>query len=83
MLGYKRYTTIIMDGSNEKTVNEIIGIIDMITRRRIGKSKCRNLDSDHPTMKVIRTFASANTYQSIKRVIEKTYPGLCVFKAIV
>lgn len=51
MFGTKNFTTIIMDGSNENVNREIIGIIDMITKRRISRTKCRSLDKNHPTMK--------------------------------
>ena len=39
MFGTKKFTTVIMDGSNENVNREITGIIDMVTRRRIGRTK--------------------------------------------
>lgn len=38
MFGMKKFTTVIMDGSNENVNREITGIIDMVTRRRIGRT---------------------------------------------
>lgn len=81
MFGYERYVTVIMDGSSNFANREIAGIIDMATRRRIGKSKCRTLDRKHPTMKVITRFTSARRYWEAKRLIEKDYPGVCTFYA--
>lgn len=81
MFGYERFTTVIMDGSNEFVNREIAGIIDMMTRRRIGRSRCRKLDRKHPTMKVIKRFTSARRYWEARRLIEKHYPGVCTFYA--
>ena len=81
MFGYERFATVIMDGSNEFVNREIAGIIDMVTERRIGRSRCRKLDRNHPTMKVIKRFTSARRYWEARRLIDKYYPGLCTFYA--
>lgn len=81
MFGYEIYNTVIMDGSNKVVNREIVGIIDMMTNRRIGRSKCRRFDKSHPTMKVVRRFTSARRYWEARRLIEKTYPGYCTFYA--
>jgi hypothetical protein len=83
MFGYKIYKTVIMDGTNLFVNREITGIIDMITRRRIGRSKWRPLDKNHPTMKVIKRFTSVRKYHDARRLIEKSYPGLCTFDATI
>lgn len=82
MLGYKRYNTVIMDGSSKFVNQEIVGMIDMITRKRIGKSKCRPLGKDYPTMMVVKRFTSATKYWETRRAIEKNYPGVCTFDAV-
>lgn len=79
MLGYKVYETVIMDGSDTRKNAEIIGIIDMVTRRNIGRSKGRKLSKSYPSMVVIRRFTSAEKYRQAKRLIERNYPGLCSF----
>lgn len=81
MFGTKKFTTIIMDGSNENVNREITGIIDMVTRRRIGRTKCRKLDKNHPTMKVFKRRTSWENYRDARMIIEKNYPGLCTFYA--
>ena len=83
MFGYKNYVTVIMDGSDRKVVRDVIGIINMMCNRRFRKMRCRKLDAGHPTMKVIRTYTSAETYRQTRLLIEKVYPGLCTFDAIV
>ena len=44
MFGYKKYVTVIMDGSSKFVNQEIAGMIDMMTNRRIGRSKCHAFD---------------------------------------
>lgn len=83
MLGYKTYATVIMDGSNKHVNNEISGLIDMGTRRLIGRSRYRKLDKNHPTMKVIKRFTNAEKYRQTRLLIEKHYPGLCTFDAVI
>ena len=79
MFGYKIYTTVIMDGSSKFVNREITGMIDMVTRRLFGRSKCRELDRQHPTMKVIKRFTNATRYRETRKLIEMYYPGVCVF----
>lgn len=78
-LGFKFYKTIIMDGSDLKKVKSIIAVFDMITRRRLGKTNYKPINSDHPTMLEFKIFASANTYNNACKIINKIYPGLCIF----
>lgn len=75
----KDYKTIIMDGSDETVVRKIIDIIDKMTAKRYGASTEHIFDEDHPTMKVIETTTTSGGYLVIKNVLNKTYPGLCVF----
>ena len=79
MFGYKKYVTVIMDGSSKFVNQEIAGMIDMMTNRRIGKSKCRAFDKSHPTMKVIKRYTNPIRYWEAKRLIEQFYPGVCTF----
>ena len=79
MFGYKKYNTVIMDGSSKFVNMEITGMIDMKTRRRIGRSKCHKLDKNHPTMMVISRYTNPMRYWEAKRLIEEFYPGVCAF----
>lgn len=81
MLGYKRFNTVIMDGSSNFVNKEIAGIMDMVTGKRIGRTKVKSMDKNHPTMKRFTRFTSVQRYHDARRIIERTYPGLCVFDA--
>ena len=81
MFGYKKFTTVIMDGSNDDVNGEVMGIMDMMTQRKIGRTKCRRLDKKHPTMKKFKRLTTARRYWEARRLIEKNYPGLCTFYA--
>ena len=79
MFGYKVYNTVVMDGSSKFVNREIAGMIDMTTRRRFGRSKCRRLNRSHPTIIVIRRFTSSVNYWKARKLIESFYPGVCNF----
>ena len=80
MLGFKFYKTVIMDGSNKRVVDEITSTFEMTLGKKF-RIKAKPIDKDHPTMLVFTTLASANRYHDTRRLINKTYPGLCVFDA--
>lgn len=75
----KDYATVVMDGSNTEVVRNIIDVIDAITDGRRGRMSCHLLDKQHPTTMVIKTSTDVSTYDFVQKVIEKLYPGLCVF----
>ena len=75
----KKFTTVVMDGSDADRIDAITGIINMMTEERHGAATCRELDSDHPTMKVIEIHTRRGIFNQIQGVIEQVYPGLCVF----
>ena len=79
MLGWKMYNTVIMDASSRKNVENIVGTIDMMTNRRIGKSKARKLDRNRPSIRVVKRFTTANRYREAKLMLEEFYPGMCAF----
>ena len=78
----KKFATVVMDGSDENVVSTITESINIVTKERYGESTCRSFDSEHPTMKVIETYTKPKTYKKIQNMIENSYPGLCVFSAI-
>ena len=75
----KKYATVVMDGSDLEVISFITGLINLMTKQRHGEAKCRPLDSTHPTMMVIETRTTGNTYDVIKELLSEYYPGLCVF----
>lgn len=81
MLGIKKYTTVIMDGSDKKKVKEITSIFEMMKNKRFSRIKAKPIDKDHPTMLAFTTIMSAQRYHDTRRIINDAYPGLCVFDA--
>lgn len=75
----KKFTTVVMDGSDVNCVRSITGIMNMINGERYGEINCRSLDANHPTMKVIDIYTTKRRFDQIQGVIEQVYPGLCVF----
>lgn len=65
----KKFTTVVMDGSDTNVLRTIMYGIDIVTKERYGESKCRDLDSDHPTIKVIETYTNRRTYEKIRGMI--------------
>lgn len=75
----KKFTTVVMDGSDADRVIAITGIMNMMNGERYGEANCRTFDSDHPTMKVIDIRTTKRRFNQIQNVIEQVYPGLCIF----
>ena len=78
---FNKYTTVVMDGSNQKVVDNILKVMDVLSGARFGKSTYRLFDLEHPTTIVIETKTCARIYKRIEKVIEVLYPGLCIFNA--
>lgn len=75
----QKRTIVVMDGSNEKIVGNIIELVDHITKGLFVKATCRILDSKHPTMPVIETTMDDERFEIAQRLLEIQHPGLCVF----
>ena len=75
----KKFTTVVMDGSDEETVRIIRESMNIVTKERYGEATCRSLNNGHPTIKVIDVYTTTKIYNKIQRMIENAYPGLCVF----
>ena len=73
----KKFTTVIMDGSNLTYVMGILKWIEYITesQRNTYIYKVKGYES----FIFIDTMTDENSYETIKFVIEDLYPGLCVF----
>lgn len=72
-------TIVIMDGSNEKIVGNIIELVDHIVKGLFVKATCRVLDKKHPTMPVIEVMMDDERFDVTQRLLEIQHPGLCVF----
>lgn len=81
MAGFKRriFNTVVMDGSNNLTVDNIVGVIEMVTDKRHGRVYRRPMDETHPSMIIIETTTNSFDYNLMQDMIEKQYPGLCTF----
>lgn len=75
----KKFTTVVMDGSDEETVRIIRESMNIVTEEKYGAATCRSLDGKHPSIKVIDVYTTKKVYDKIQRMIEDAYPGLCVF----
>ena len=78
MLGIiKKRNIVVGDGTNYRTLNEIIGLVRMYKGR---KCEMHVLDNDHPSIKVI-TFRGMTdeSYSHLRMNLEVNYPALCSF----
>lgn len=78
----KKFSTIVMDGSDVGVVDNIAGIICMLSDRGVLLTR-RSLDKEHPTMVVIEAPSSKLQYSIAEEIIERNYPGLCCFNQVV
>ena len=79
----KNFKTVILDGSDSDVVNTITCAIDIVTKERYGSSICRDFNGTLPTAKIVETRTDKKTYRKICGMIERSYPGLCIFSASV
>lgn len=76
----KTFRTVIMDGTDSEIVGFIVNdLIDDLNRESYGKSTCRPLDDKHPSMIVVETYTREHMYNEMRDLIDRCYPGLCIF----
>jgi predicted double-glycine peptidase len=76
----RKFRTVVMDGTDTEIVNFIMSdLIDDMNFEKYGKSTCQPLDDKHPSMIVIETYTTEDMYHTMQGVIDKCYPGLCIF----
>jgi bifunctional ADP-heptose synthase (sugar kinase/adenylyltransferase) len=44
-----------------------------------GKQLCRTLENDNNNQMIITAVTTKKKYEKFKRIVEKHYPGLCLF----
>ena len=71
---------IIMDGSDDKYVNEIKGLSKMIIGR-FGRIKIQKMDRNHPTMKVVTIRSEYRQWSELRKILERDHSEQCVFDA--
>lgn len=74
-----KHTVVVMDGTHEDVVQDIMDWMDDITKTEFGKATCRPLDSKHPTIMVIETKTTDVSFDLIRLMIDIRYPKLCIF----
>ena len=75
----EKCTIVIMDGSHRGLVDNIIELVDHITKELFVRSTCRQLDRRHPTMLVVETMMEDERYEKLQHLLETSYPGLCIY----
>lgn len=87
MLGNKKRTFVIMDGSDKDFVKGIRGLAEMcigrswIINNLFGRIRVRRLDKQHPTMKVVSIRSGYRQWYELRKILERDYPEQCVFDA--
>lgn len=80
---FKENFMIIMENGSEKEVVEnITGIVDMMIKKRYGKTISRMLDESNPDLRVIVVRATYKNFNVIREIIEAQYPKFCTFKHV-
>lgn len=74
---------IIIDKEVDKVVNDnITGVIDMLTKKRYGKTIWRMLDDNNPDLKAVVIRTTYKNFNCMREIIENSYPGVCKFKRV-
>ncbi len=78
---FKRNFMIIMDNVDDwNVVKNITGVVDMIIKKRHGKTLWRTIDDDNPNCRVTVVKTTVGTINDIRDIVDKMYPGCCRFK---
>ncbi|MDD3204220.1 MAG: hypothetical protein PHS74_00575 [Lachnospiraceae bacterium] len=84
MIGLKKdYAIVIMDGSDINVVNNIVGVVEMVTKPLFHKNNCEPIDKQHPTMLAVKFRANRKAYANIQAILQKQFPALCTFDVAV
>ena len=75
----RRFSTVVMDDTDEDTTRFIVSTIDFITKKRHGQAYLRALSKDHLTKAVIDVVTTEDVYTQIQETLEGYFPGLCIF----
>ena len=75
----KKFSTVVMDGTNRETLKRILDIVWMWADGACGEIKCHALDKNHPSMVVIESKMYTYHFNQMRSIIEANYPGLCIF----
>ena len=76
------FMIIIKDTRDKETMSNVIGVIDMLIKKRGGKTIARMVDEDKPDMKVVVIRTTFRRFHCIREIIETMYPGFCGFKRV-
>ncbi len=80
----KQHKVIVMDGTNKKSLGEIIGIIGMLAYGNgRGRFTYRQLDEQHPSIYVVEFKSNLNEFSNIIDLLDERHPGLCIYDVAV
>lgn len=77
--GPRRFSTVVMDGSNDDVVHDIIHVVRTLIKGRGRFCSCMPVDEGRLTMFTIDVFTTKTVYNELEREISRRYPGLCMF----
>ena len=86
----KKRKFVVMDGSDKKFLEEIIGNCEMIIgrprfgimKRLFGMIRYRRLDKNHPTMMVFTIKSNYADWDLLRKNLTRNYPAQVVFDAV-
>lgn len=75
----KTNTVVIMDGTDKRKVEYVRSLCEAWSPIAVGKPMVWPLSKDHPSMIVIKTQLNDYEVDHVNGIIEKQFPGLCMF----
>ena len=75
----RKFSTVVMDDTDEVNTRLIVSTIDFITKKEHGQAYRRALSKDHLTKAVIDVVTTEDVYAKIQETLEVYFPGLCIF----
>lgn len=75
----KELSVIIMDGSDNDKVDYIRALVWEWSDPSVRQIMFYELDENHPSTLVMRTKISDDYAKDLQNIIERRYPGLCIF----
>lgn len=78
---FKRNFMIILDCADDReAVKNITGVIDMLIKKRHGKTVWRTIDENNPNCRVVVVRTAVGVINEIRDIVDRMYPGYCRFK---
>lgn len=75
----RRFSTVVMDASNDDVVHDIIEITRGLLKGRGRLCSVMPFGENQLTMCEIEVYTTKSIYNMLEREISRRYPGLCMF----